>query len=143
MSTFRANAHTAGGPDGWLPGELAAIPLRACEYLADFLNLVEEGEASWPRELRHARCAYVGKGEGTQLDPMRHRGLLVLSVVYRTWAKYRLRSVAAWAKSWHKPCLYAGFKGQGAEDAWMHTALRLEKDKAQNTQVSLLVADIY
>eukprot|EP00969_Alexandrium_andersonii_P157427 6958635-Alexandrium_andersonii.AAC.1 len=86
MNCFRHNGMTAGGPDGWTPEELSAIPLRACVLLERFYCTIESG-GRWPEQLVKAKCTYLGKGEGLVMDPKKQRGLLLLAVAYRTWAK--------------------------------------------------------
>eukprot|EP00969_Alexandrium_andersonii_P047092 2066494-Alexandrium_andersonii.AAC.1 len=61
---------------------------------------VIEGGAHWPKDLRVAKCSFLGKGEGLITDPRKQRGLMLLSLVYRTWAKCRLRDLSPWYEGW-------------------------------------------
>ena len=108
ITALRRNKHTAGGADGWTPGELAHLPLRACTMLGSMLNTIEDGRP-WPKALTHAKCAMVSQVEGTNLDPMAHRGLMVLSVIYRTWAKICLHQARHWQRKWQNEHTCDGF----------------------------------
>eukprot|EP00969_Alexandrium_andersonii_P200940 8877290-Alexandrium_andersonii.AAC.1 len=74
---------------------MSYLPLSSCAWLARLLNCVEAG-APWPAPLAHARCAYVCKVPVPSTDPLSYRGLLVLPVLYRTWAKARLFQLRSW-----------------------------------------------
>eukprot|EP00969_Alexandrium_andersonii_P289070 12776775-Alexandrium_andersonii.AAC.1 len=65
----------------------------------------------------------VGKAGTHSTDPMAHRGLLLLPVIYRSWAKCRMRELRDWMDAWRCPGIYSAFGGVGAEDAWMETAV--------------------
>eukprot|EP00969_Alexandrium_andersonii_P267673 11828721-Alexandrium_andersonii.AAC.1 len=62
LNCFRWNGMTAGGPDGWTPEELSAIPLGACVLLERFYSTIENG-GRWSSQLVKAKCTYLGKGE--------------------------------------------------------------------------------
>eukprot|EP00969_Alexandrium_andersonii_P122299 5406474-Alexandrium_andersonii.AAC.1 len=74
---------------------------------------------------------------------MCHRGLLLLPVVYRAWAKYRLMCVQPWIRQWQSEHMFAGVQGRGAEDAWMESALALEEAKIAGDTATFVVADVF
>eukprot|EP00969_Alexandrium_andersonii_P363073 15461146-Alexandrium_andersonii.AAC.1 len=51
------------------------------------LQGIEDGRFHWPQQLATGKSVALGKEEGHQVDPMKHRALLSLPTVYRTWAK--------------------------------------------------------
>ena len=62
-------AETASGMDQWAPGDLKLLSPYALEELANMLNMIEDGKA-WPKQFRHARAAFLAKGEGEETDPL-------------------------------------------------------------------------
>eukprot|EP00969_Alexandrium_andersonii_P342988 15161217-Alexandrium_andersonii.AAC.1 len=61
------------------------------------------------------------------LSPARQvQRLLVVPIVYRTWAKLRLAQMSVWLQATISPAMFAGVKGRGAQDAWMRTARAIE-----------------
>ena len=64
----KAAPSSAGGPDGWRPGELKLLPREAFDRLARFLRLVE-ATGRWPAELCKARTAIMAKGTDSWTDP--------------------------------------------------------------------------
>eukprot|EP00969_Alexandrium_andersonii_P040036 1754670-Alexandrium_andersonii.AAC.1 len=60
---------------------------------------------------------YVAKTPQHSVRPLDYRALALLSSVYRTWARIRLRQINPWVKSWAHQGLHAGIPGLGAQDA--------------------------
>eukprot|EP00969_Alexandrium_andersonii_P080662 3555531-Alexandrium_andersonii.AAC.1 len=58
---FACNKANAGGPDGWAPADLQAMPRIAAHRLAQMLNAIECSEMQWPRAVRAALAAHVVK----------------------------------------------------------------------------------
>ena len=52
--------------------------------------------------------------------------LSIANLVYRAWAKARLRQLRPWTKTWQLDDMYSGVPGRGAQDAWMLRALHIE-----------------
>ena len=50
-----------------------------------------------------------------QACPRDLRILLILSIVYRRWASYRLQSLTPWISGWALEEMFAGIPGKGAE----------------------------
>ena len=68
-------------------------PLELCTALGRFFNLVEL-RGGWPQSVRYALVAMLAK-EGTgRVDDF--RPIVLLSVVYRLWAKGHGRRLRAW-----------------------------------------------
>ena len=51
---------TVGGLDQWGPADLKLLSKEACNSLAGMFNMIEKG-ASWPKQLRIARAAFLAK----------------------------------------------------------------------------------
>ena len=66
-----------------------SIDLQRCKGLAEMFNMIEQG-ASWPKQLRIARAAFLAKEEDSDMGPIDYRVLLMLSSVYRLYGKIRL-----------------------------------------------------
>ena len=62
-STCTSCSHSAHGPDGFEPAEMALLCTDAYGHIADLLNLIEEG-AEWPQGAAIARAAFLEKGPG-------------------------------------------------------------------------------
>eukprot|EP00969_Alexandrium_andersonii_P146954 6498291-Alexandrium_andersonii.AAC.1 len=86
LRAFRANGRTSAGPDAWAPGELRHMPKAACYYITRMFQRVEQG-ASWPSEVLVAKISWLQKSEQATCDPYKFRGLLIASIIYRTWGK--------------------------------------------------------
>ena len=125
-AAFRRNWGTAGGLDGWDSGELRDLPETAAGWLAAFYRAIESGPP-WPAALLKARVAYLAKSEGVTRDPMDFRGLVIASIIYRTWAKMRLHHLGSWISEWIPREAYAGMKGRSAADAWHAAAIDVER----------------
>ena len=76
---------------------------RACGWLARMLRRIEQG-AEWPVPALEAKAAFLHKGEGDLMDPMCYRLLSIMSVLYRSWAKARLKDLREWVKGWAMRC---------------------------------------
>ena len=133
--------HTSGGLDGWTPHELAIIPAKAAQLLADLLNAIENG-ASWPLPLRQARAAFLAKGTDVE-DPLDYRVLSILSPIYRRWASLRLQHLKGWIQTWNLDEFYAGTGSNGAEDAWYQTGLQHEAARLKGQDITGGTADIW
>eukprot|EP00969_Alexandrium_andersonii_P222882 9844261-Alexandrium_andersonii.AAC.1 len=71
------------------------MPASAAAALCDILRAFERG-CAWPDQLLRAKCAYLPKEEATCHQALKLRGSLMLSCVYRTWSKLRLRALQSW-----------------------------------------------
>jgi hypothetical protein len=76
----------APGRDGWRYAELRAMGTIGADLLAAFYTVVERA-GTWPNDIRHSFVAMLPKG-GSQ-DPDDRRPIVLLSVIYRVWAKAR------------------------------------------------------
>eukprot|EP00969_Alexandrium_andersonii_P025606 1118108-Alexandrium_andersonii.AAC.1 len=101
------------------------MPREAAQALIPILRHAE-ATGIWPRPMRIGKCVYVAKTSPPSLDAAEHRGLLILSTIYRTWSKLRLRQVQPWVAQWQVDQLHAGIKGRGAERAWMGESIAVE-----------------
>ena len=68
--------------------------------LALLLNTIESG-ASWPKGVQHGRAGFLQKNPGKPShDVADLRILLLLPILYRKWAVYRLFSLQDWIDGW-------------------------------------------
>ena len=56
---------SAGGPDGWLPIDMAMLSDLAYDWIARILNAIEMG-APWPKGTLEARAAFLAKDSQKQ-----------------------------------------------------------------------------
>ena len=82
----------------------------AISWLCRLLTLIEDKGAPWPKATLQARAAFIQKPDTTDDDPLSYRVLSVLSVLYRTWAKVRLRNLLPWIRTWATEDLLASGK---------------------------------
>ena len=123
------------GLDGVRKGDLLLFSPYALEWLPAFYQAIEAG-ASWPKVLKHARTAFLSKGED-DLDPKGYRGLAISSVCYRIWGVATLRRTFAWVQSWQTDDLFAGTTAPlGVQDAWYIVNLQFEDAKLQGMPIS-------
>lgn len=73
-----------------------------------------------------ARASFMTKDSEDTLNPMAYRVLLMLPVLYRTWATARLQHLAPWISTWAMDEMFARMEGKGAADAAYHTAIITE-----------------
>ena len=85
--------------------------MAAFDWLAKLLNLVEEGHG-WPRQLLHAKSAYMEKDPADRANPLAYRVLQLLPNLYRRWAAMRLKELLPWVEEWRLEEMYAGVEGQ-------------------------------
>ena len=91
-------ARRSPGLDHWTVQQLKGLPAEAWVSLALILNQVER-EGRWPAALRGAKIVFLSKGEGMQVIKQRPIGILPL--LYRVWAKARLRQAVR--EHWVEP----------------------------------------
>jgi hypothetical protein len=125
----------APGRDGWTYGDFKRMPVELLSLLALFFEVVEE-TGIWPETVGHSFVAMLPKGgTGTPDD---HRPIVLLSVVYRIWAKARGPPFQAFLRA-------AGVLGKGkapaAEDLAYELAVRMGVAQAGGTPVAGLAVD--
>ena len=103
---------------------MSVISLKATSELVKMLRCVEEG-ADWPESTNSARGVFLAKEGCTRGDVLKQRILLILPIIYRRWAAYRLQTLETWVKGWFDETLYT--IGGGADDAWYMNALQMEE----------------
>eukprot|EP00969_Alexandrium_andersonii_P184611 8156079-Alexandrium_andersonii.AAC.1 len=105
------------------------------------LRTIETG-ASWPEQLLTVRCCWLAKKAWHSPDPLHYRGLLVMSALYRAWAKAKLGGLQAWISSWEDPALFSGRAGFGAADAWHGYSMLIEEAVRCKRPVALTAIDL-
>ena len=116
---------SAAGLDSLTYADFRYLPPIACVNLVNVLRLVEQGHP-WPQQLLHARAHMLSKDPSTRFDPLAYRLLLITPVIYRAWAKLRLKHLQSWIGLWALPNIFGGIQGFGADEAWYSTAIDLE-----------------
>ena len=109
----------APGPDDWAGDELRRWPRPLLRALAALLRKVEE-LGRWPAGLQAAEVVLLPKPGGDPNLPLHKRPITLLPVIYRLWARLRLRQVDAWRASWDPAvtALPKGPEGQAWDLAW-------------------------
>ena len=133
---------TSGGMDGWGPKDLTLLSPKAFMFLALLLDAVEAGHP-WPNGVMHGKAAFLAKDEIPSLDPMQYRILLILPILYRRWAGYRLKTLAPWIETWRLEEMFSGIRGAGAEDAWYSTAILAEYAKTHGFNITGGADDVF
>eukprot|EP00969_Alexandrium_andersonii_P211869 9357193-Alexandrium_andersonii.AAC.1 len=110
--------------------------------LSQLLNGIEKG-LPWPTDTEHVLCAHVAKTPEASVAARDYRVLSILSVLYRTWAKLRLREAREWTTSWAPSGLYAGVPGVGAQDAWFDISCRVEAAACQGRVAVATALDLF
>ena len=115
---------------------------QAFQLLAQLLNMIEEGHG-WPDTIPTAKAAFLAKDPSKTDDPLSYRVLLILPTLYRRWASVRLLDMAPWIDEWAMDEMYAGVKGQGAQDGWYKMALYIEAWNLTNGKFTGGTVDIW
>eukprot|EP00969_Alexandrium_andersonii_P090876 4011759-Alexandrium_andersonii.AAC.1 len=66
-----------------------------------------------------------------------------MPIVYRTWAKIKLRQLQSWVDTWSGEHIFAGVRSVGAADAWMSASVRMERARLANWPVALTTVDLF
>ena len=106
------------------------------------LNAIEEG-APWPTDTVHGKGAFLAKDPNDLDDPLKYRILLILPMLYRRWAKLRLKNLGPWVDTWKCDEMFAGTGNNGAEDAWYQTALQFEHAALHQEEITGGTADVF
>ena len=109
----------APGCDDWCGEELRLWPASLHPFLASLFSLVE-ATGLWPGRLAGAEVVLLPKPGGEPGDPLQRRPIALLPVLYRTWARLRGATVAAWSRAWDPAAAAAslGADGQAWELTW-------------------------
>ena len=127
-------ANSSPGLDLWTYNDLKLLPLEAFDMLAQLLNSIEQG-CPWPNQLLYTKAHLLAKNPDKRLDPLQYRCLTITPVVYRAWAKVRLKHMEAWIAGWAHSQMYAGIAGRGASDAWYLSSMEVELAKLEHTPI--------
>lgn len=117
--------HTATGPDGVSRADLLAMPRLLCQRLVDTLNAIEGGRP-WPPCSLVGTIAALEKVENAQ-DASQFRPICVFSLIYRTWASLRARSILDWLSEWAPTEIVGSRPGCEAGTIWWRLACIIEE----------------
>jgi hypothetical protein len=87
----------APGHDGWQVRRMRQWPLAVWELVAQLLATVEAA-GRWPRQLRQGVVCLLPKAgvQATTCTPLEARPVVLLSMIYRMWARKRGREIGLW-----------------------------------------------
>ena len=133
---FRRLPNKAPGPDGWTVQVLKAIPLQACEWIAEVCHRVEEtGEA--PAQWTVSLVVLMAK------KPQIERPIALCHVVYKAWIKARYYLVDQWLESFTAQAPWdAAVKGTACLDVSIGRALQFEIAKTKGKKRAALYVDL-
>ena len=94
QAVARLPLRRAPGPDGWAGEELRLWPRPLVVALVAMLRTVE-ALGRWPLGLWAAEAVRLPKPGGDPDQPLQKRPITLLPVIYRLWARLRLRQVDA------------------------------------------------
>ena len=119
QAVTRLPLRRAPGPDGWAGEELRLWPRPLVVALVAMLRTVE-ALGRWPLGLWAAEVVRLPKPGGDPDQPLQKRPIALLPVIYRLWARLRLRQVDAWRAAWDPAVasLTKGPEGQAWGLAW-------------------------
>ena len=133
---FRKLPNKAPGPDGWTVQVLRALPLQACELIAEVCQRVEEtgrAPAQWTASL----VALMAK------KPQIERPIALCHVVYKAWIKARYYLVEQWLESFTAKAPWdAAVKGTACLDVSIGRALQFEVAKTRGKKRAALFVDL-
>ena len=124
QAVTRLPLRRAPGPDGWAGEELRLWPRPLVVALVAMLRTVE-ALGRWPLGLWAAEVVRLPKPGGDPDQPLQKRPITLLPVIYRLWARLRLRQVDAWRAAWDPAVasLTKGPEGQAWGLAWEFSEL--------------------
>ena len=133
---FRKLPNKAPGPDGWTVQVLRALPLHACEWIAEVCRRVEvtgEAPAQWTVSL----VVLMAK------KPQIERPIALLHVVYKAWIKSRYYLVEQWLESFAAKAPWdAARKGSACLDVSIGRALQFEIARTRGKKRAALFVDL-
>ena len=125
LRKFRKLPNKAPGPDGWTVQVLRALPLQACEWIAEVCRKVEltgEAPAQWTVSL----VVLLAK------KPQIERPIALCHVVYKAWVKARYYLVERWLEGFADKAPWdAARKGSSCLDVSIGRALQFEIAKSR------------
>ena len=133
---------SAPGFDALLFDEFLWLPHVVFVHFCKILTLIEQG-APWPQHLLHAKAHMLSKDATRPFDSLAYRLLLTTPVVYRGWAKLRLRHLQPWVASWCLPRMFGCIQGIGASEAWYATSVDVEWAMAFHVPIIGGALDLY
>ena len=136
LRRFRRLPNKAPGPDGWTVQVLKALPLQACEWIAEVCHRVEvtgEAPAQWTVSL----VVLMAK------KPQIERPIALCHVVYKAWVKARYYLVEQWLEGFTALAPWdAAVKGTACLDVSIGRALQFEIAKARGKKRAALFVDL-
>ena len=136
LQRFRKLPNKAPGPDGWTVQVLRALPLHACEWIAEVCRRVEvtgEAPAQWTVSL----VVLMAK------KPQIERPIALLHVVYKAWIKSRYYLVEQWLESFAAKAPWdAARKGSACLDVSIGRALQFEIARTRGKKRAALFVDL-
>ena len=113
----------AAGVDAWKAEELKELPLEAWQELVGVLRRAEV-EGIFPPGMEGAKLVFLPKGEGGQ--PLQQRPIGILPLIYRVWARARLRQIEQAGLIDTEQYQWGGVRGRSALEAAFEAAMDAE-----------------
>ena len=136
LRKFRKLPNKTPGPDGWTVQVLRALPLQACEWIAEVCRKVEltgEAPAQWTVSL----VVLMAK------KPQIERPIALCHVVYKAWVKARYYLVERWLEGFADKAPWdAASKGSSCLDVSIGRALQFEIAKSRGKKRAALFVDL-
>ena len=123
----RANKRSTPGPDHWRTGELAQLPTKALEDLAQLYTWMEQRGRLHHSMLR-SWTALLPKDEGPA-EALALRPIALLSAAYRLYASARQASMAEWQQKMMPPEVFSYVRGRSVHDAGIRLAQIVEMQR--------------
>lgn len=115
----------AKGLDGWSVLDLKNLPPSFLPRLADIFNVIEE-TGVWPEHQLTGLISLIPKpGKGAKPEDM--RPITVMPILYRLWARTRLKDLIKWQETWALSDMHGFRPLHGPEDIWWELALEIER----------------
>ncbi len=132
----RMGVNKAAGMDDWGGAHLRLWPLALWEWVSELFEEVEL-RGRWPEELRGGIVSMLPKGNTG--NPLDHRPVVLLPVLYRMWARVRAREHDRWMQTSGLGALPG--RSKGAEEHGLLFALALEYARARGECAGGLALD--
>ena len=124
-SLRRMKPRAARGPDGIAKSDLLNMAPSQIAELLHMLHSIEHGSREWPRQWLEGHVISLDKLTGRH-GVNDYRPIVLLSVVYRTWAGIRARQALAQFSRFLDCAAYGFLPGREALDFWLHLQADIE-----------------
>ena len=131
--TILSTTESSPGLDQWTFKDLKLLATYTPFVFDSFVKILHSSEQNgrWPQPLISGYCSLIPKSSEPPDNPLQLRPIIVLSSLYRIWAKIRAQEIA---NHWQETWIHTGARGgrirQGAETVIFEVMADLEKATA-------------